>query len=534
MIMERQNTMRSVCLAGLLAVLPMVAVRADVKTESKHSLTTEVGVGYSSLLTNSDYGKAAGLVGGLVQVGYEWQYRNFLLHTGVEFSSINSIGKVDPFRVTVPYTMGLPAGMSMDEHFAFSDYKETELMGQVNIPVMVGGSFSDRWFFLVGAKIGLPVIHSATARTNLATSLTDPTLVGEIGDNGQVVMPHDVYASELTSESMNWKNKVIHVQASAEVGMILNSFMKKDTKKTGSRPVPSSSRNQKKTIPITYRLSLFCDYGITSCSESGESALVQAAAPREVQMNPLLETGSRTNSLLVGVKFAMLFQLNQPKTPVKKEIISTWLDVAVRDAETQQPLSAMLTITDKKSGRQYQSEVKNGAYHKKTRVGSFDVVARANEHYPDTLSYTVAQAGDDQSLSFALRPVPKPKQDTVIFEDIVVEKGRAIVLHNLFFATNQTTILPESEPLLDDLYEMLQANPDSRIRIIGHTDNIGSARSNQILSEGRAKSVKQALVKRGIDASRIETMGKGESQPIDTNATEQGRQNNRRVEFVLL
>jgi OOP family OmpA-OmpF porin len=81
---------------------------------------------------------------------------------------------------------------------------------------------------------------------------------------------------------------------------------------------------------------------------------------------------------------------------------------------------------------------------------------------------------------------------------------------------------------------LLAENPEIRIRITGHTDNVGSDRANQKLSEGRANSVRDDLIKRGISADRIEAEGKGESQPITTNDTEEGRAQNRRVEFVIL
>lgn len=69
---------------------------------------------------------------------------------------------------------------------------------------------------------------------------------------------------------------------------------------------------------------------------------------------------------------------------------------------------------------------------------------------------------------------------------------------------------------------------------MGHTDNVGKDAANQRLSEGRAQAVREDLIKRGIDASRIEAEGYGETRPIDTNDTEEGRQNNRRVEVEVL
>jgi outer membrane protein OmpA-like peptidoglycan-associated protein len=122
--------------------------------------------------------------------------------------------------------------------------------------------------------------------------------------------------------------------------------------------------------------------------------------------------------------------------------------------------------------------------------------------------------------------------DTIYLQPI--EKQKAIVLDNLYFASFQTTILPESEGALNQLYTMLTDNPEVRIRIIGHTDDVGSDKDNQILSEGRAKSVRQAMIDRGIDPNRIEFEGRGEQEPVATNKTEEGRAKNRRVEFVIL
>ena len=84
------------------------------------------------------------------------------------------------------------------------------------------------------------------------------------------------------------------------------------------------------------------------------------------------------------------------------------------------------------------------------------------------------------------------------------------------------------------LYNFLKDNPKIRVLITGHTDSQGSEEHNQKLSEGRSESLKNEMIKRGIDADRMETDGKGELEPIDTNATEAGRQNNRRVEVTVL
>ena len=106
-------------------------------------------------------------------------------------------------------------------------------------------------------------------------------------------------------------------------------------------------------------------------------------------------------------------------------------------------------------------------------------------------------------------------------------------IENLFFATNKTYILPQSEQAMSDLAHFLLENPTVTIRITGHTDNVGSDMANQILSEGRANSVRNDLIQRGVAAERITAEGKGEKEPVADNDTEEGRQLNRRVEFTI-
>ena len=108
-----------------------------------------------------------------------------------------------------------------------------------------------------------------------------------------------------------------------------------------------------------------------------------------------------------------------------------------------------------------------------------------------------------------------------------------MVLHNLFFATNKTQILPQSEQALNELAQFMQAHPGISVRITGHTDDVGSEQANQILSEGRANAVRNELIRRGVAGDRITAEGKGESEPIADNKTEEGRARNRRVEFTI-
>ncbi len=109
------------------------------------------------------------------------------------------------------------------------------------------------------------------------------------------------------------------------------------------------------------------------------------------------------------------------------------------------------------------------------------------------------------------------------------------VTHGILFDTNSDKIKPESYGALKDIANVLTENADVKVRIIGHTDSDGDDASNMSLSRKRAAAVKDALTSTfGVDTSRMETDGKGESQPAGPNTTNEGKANNRRVEFVKL
>jgi len=107
--------------------------------------------------------------------------------------------------------------------------------------------------------------------------------------------------------------------------------------------------------------------------------------------------------------------------------------------------------------------------------------------------------------------------------------------HGILFPSNSDVIQPESYGALKDIAAVLTENPTVKVNIIGHTDADGSDQLNLELSKKRAAAVKNALVSNfNIDASRMETNGNGKTQPIDSNTTETGKANNRRVEFIKI
>lgn len=102
----------------------------------------------------------------------------------------------------------------------------------------------------------------------------------------------------------------------------------------------------------------------------------------------------------------------------------------------------------------------------------------------------------------------------------------------ILFDTAKADLKPESEAAIGEVVTLLQANAALRIWVVGHTDNVGSAEANVTLSNARAASVVKALLQKGIDARRLAPHGVGPYAPVASNATEEGRAKNRRVELV--
>lgn len=116
-----------------------------------------------------------------------------------------------------------------------------------------------------------------------------------------------------------------------------------------------------------------------------------------------------------------------------------------------------------------------------------------------------------------------------------IEKGQSLILNNVFFQTNKTNLKPESNLELDRLIKVMKENPKMVVEVAGHTDDVGSAAYNDVLSYQRAKSVVDYLVyNTGLTTERVKAKFYGESKPIAPNTTAEGRQMNRRVEFSIL
>jgi outer membrane protein OmpA-like peptidoglycan-associated protein len=114
-----------------------------------------------------------------------------------------------------------------------------------------------------------------------------------------------------------------------------------------------------------------------------------------------------------------------------------------------------------------------------------------------------------------------------------IETGFSFTLEAIQFKQSEAVVLKESYPALDKLYSLLKRNQNIDIQIIGHTDNVGDKRALMLLSEDRAQTIKNYLVEKGIDPSRLEIIGYGGNFPLNDNSTEALKAKNRRVEIVI-
>jgi outer membrane protein OmpA-like peptidoglycan-associated protein len=149
-----------------------------------------------------------------------------------------------------------------------------------------------------------------------------------------------------------------------------------------------------------------------------------------------------------------------------------------------------------------------------------EVQARAAEEQA-----RAAQAAEERSRDLERELEDLEARDT--------DRGLVLTLGDVLFDTGAATLKPGAATTIDRLAQFMRDYPERSVRIEGHTDAAGSDETNQALSERRAQAVREALVARGLDAGRIDTLGYGEARPIAGNDSPAGRQQNRRVEIVV-
>jgi len=212
----------------------------------------------------------------------------------------------------------------------------------------------------------------------------------------------------------------------------------------------------------------------------------------------------------------------------------TFVKGRVTDRDSSVPLSARVKVTyldDSKFKSYYRTDI-DGNFLAAIPVGIPTLLHVSSEgyaFYSDHISYPeVRYSVDPYEVDLSLEKLRHPSTTTE------VETMEPIVLRNIFFETGSAELLSSSDEEINTVYQLLQDQQSISIEIIGHTDNVGSDQDNQALSLKRSEAVRQAIIDKGADGSRITAIGLGETSPIDTNDTADGRARNRRTELVII
>lgn len=208
-----------------------------------------------------------------------------------------------------------------------------------------------------------------------------------------------------------------------------------------------------------------------------------------------------------------------PMVPIAKQLV---LDGHVYDQKTNKQIPAKLDVV-LKGGKKttFKIDAADGTYERSIHELGWYVITASSEGY--------LNAVDSIWIN--------DKEVTPVTKDMVlqpIEVGLTVRLKNIYFDFDKTTLKNESFVELDKVVDFLKQNSSVEIEISGHTDNKGSDDYNLNLSQGRSQAVVDYVISQGIDSFRLAAQGYGEGKPIDTNDSDEGRANNRRVEFTVM
>ncbi len=196
----------------------------------------------------------------------------------------------------------------------------------------------------------------------------------------------------------------------------------------------------------------------------------------------------------------------------------------ITDSENKEPIKAKFEIIDQESNAVIATAITDS-------TGNYSV------YIPEAKKYGVDINAAGYLMYLDIIDLGEATYDEVIvrnFELDRVEVGAKVILKNIYFETNKSTLLEESFTTLNSVVKLMENNPSLRLEISGHTDNVGSMKYNKKLSLERAKSCVSYLTKQGISEERLEYKGYGFEFMIAPNDTKENRAKNRRVEFKIL
>ena len=478
-----------------------------------HHIAFWGGAGYSGLVNKSANSRFIGGGGGLLGVGYEYRYDHFILNAGPEFRIFSSMDKISfPY----PYDVAMMAeGYNQIKHYTFGDpMRENHVAGQVMLPILLGGQW-DKWYFMAGMKVGYTVLGTYNQRGTVTTSITD---LSAFDPNWTDMPTHNILTDAPYRIKGNY-NYGLDLTASAEVGVYINGFLGDEwNKRNKARKYPlhlraalfmdygvmNLAKGSQGPIAVADENSITTRSLHSSdwASQRINSLLVGVKVTALLQMNKpqppkpdkptmvLHVADSRTDKPIPSVAVEMK-ALDKPKAkPIRKTANSRgtmvvklatggyhmdlthpdyipleheyshgeWGDTLelamtprpefrcfVRDAKSDSLIASAITFVntvDEKVVALANTDAKNGAAQLRLPLNtSLRIHIESENHFALT------------------EPLERIEGEYTYYLEPIIKK-RAIILHNLFFATNETTILPESKSSMQDLYDLMNENPE--------------------------------------------------------------------------
>lgn len=463
------------CLVALSMVAAPSRSKKNKKTDNRQYITFWGGVGYSALAHSIEDSRLIGGFGAQLGIGYEFDMKNLLLHTGLELQYIGSRTDLsNPTHANIDFNYTPMGSHPLTYHYRFSTWQEQQDALLLNIPLLVGYRFADYWYVMGGLRLGAAVMGKAKVNADCAISYSDPHMIGEI--------THGHYAGQYRFYSHSAMSLGFNIAPSVELGVYLDQWLPESVK---VRPALGRQRNRRRVpeyLPSSFRVAIYAECNALNINTNKVQQplldISQMEQPDQVRVNGLSTTlpgkDLAMHNVTVGAKFTYLFSMN--KAPRQRKPKKTSPEPTPIQRDTIQKIEDTITITP-----------------------------------PPAIVVT----------------------DTLHLGEKVVQKEQAIIIQDLLFEFRTANIIPSSMKSLDALVELLYRHPNIHIMLIGHTDSIGTAAFNLRLSQQRADAVRKHLIRNGIDPSRLATDGRGATEPISTNETEEGRQLNRRVEFII-
>ncbi len=357
-------------------------------------------------------------------------------------------------------------------NFDFSSIKENQSTFEVGVPILFGADIYKGLYAMAGFRVGIPVMSSYNVKTDFTRWIQD----------GKGIDPYtDLGNHQLFSDSKDDKGKMalkkFNPQVAIEIGYNLDPYM---ASKAAIPAPPKANGNKvaKQKLPFAqllhYEVALYANIGVMDYHEAPAANAAFFEHPDPQGVIPAIHSVTTDEQLASGKMLPW-------NVGVRFNVYYEFYEQPPVKKERKKKKKVKPVVVD-------------------------TVVVEEPEIIP---------------------------QDTIVYNGDTIQAGDTIVMENLFFDNNKTNIRHISDQTLDELADLLQRHPSAHITLIGHTDNVGTAEYNLRLSEGRVNSVKAELVKRGIDPNRINTIGKGETEPVADNSTAEGRAENRRVEVVF-